>query len=156
MNRKLFALFAAAALSTTIACSHSPTSPGPTPGTPEPTPSPIPSPVPTPAPITQTFTGTVTAATPYWKMYELTPSRSGLAKLSLSWDNGTIDLDLSLTSGNCTEFDGSGCTLYQITNGATGTTEQIQRSMQAGEKYRVWVINAGDDDQAYRLDYELN
>jgi hypothetical protein len=132
--------------------------PDPTP-VPTPTPDPVPTPAPSPEPaFTQTFTGTAPHGSVYWTYHQFVAPRSGTATLTLTWADGSVDLDMSLTAGYCTDFlgyDGGGCPRYGLGESVGGTSEQFSSAMAAGESYRIWIMNVAEVDQAYRVDVEI-
>jgi hypothetical protein len=71
--------------------------------------------------------------------FDVVITQSGPYQGMLVWDDPTVDLDLYLTSAGC-PYPPSGC-LLAISDAATGTTEQVSRSVTAGDTYRIWVDN---------------
>jgi hypothetical protein len=106
------------------------------------------------APFTQQVSGTVKADED--TVFAFTAPRDGTMTLTLTWADGSQDLDLSLTAAQCTDWLPSTCPLYAITDGATGMTEKIVRSVTAGEAFRIWVVSVlGTLDQAYTIDIDV-
>jgi hypothetical protein len=71
--------------------------------------------------------------------FDLVMTQTGNYVASLVWDDATIDLDFYLTSPGCA-YPPVSCLLAN--SDASGTnTEQVSRSVVAGESYRLWIDN---------------
>jgi hypothetical protein len=141
------------------ACSGSggPTAPSPAPANPSPAPVPTPTPAPpSTTPFTRTLTGTVnSASTGDWlRKHEFVVPQDGAGTITLTWTNGSVDLDLALTDPSCA-YNATLCAVYQTSAAFTGTTERISRTMKAGETFSIWVINYGYATQPYTIDLEV-
>jgi hypothetical protein len=66
-------------------------------------------------------------------------AQSGNYQGTLVWSDGTIDLDLYLTSAGCS-YPPTGC-LLSISDASGGTTEQVNYGVSAGQAYRLWIDN---------------
>lgn len=84
----------------------------------------------------QTDTVSATGAT----AFDVVITQSGPYQGLLIWDDPTVDLDLYLTSPGC-PYPPSGCLLSISDAGPGVTQEQVNRSVAAGESYRLWVDN---------------
>jgi hypothetical protein len=91
----------------------------------------------------------------WYVFHDFVAPRDGTATLTLTWANGAVDLDLSLTNAGCGYAYAKDCTLFVTTNNTTGTSEKVSREMRAGESYRIWVANFGTVDQPYRIDLSI-
>ena len=100
-------------------------------------------------PFTQTVTGTV--STFGWTRHPLTTSRAGQLSVRLTWTNSSADLDLYLSPTSCTDPYASGCTFLARSDAGSGTSEQVQRTVTAGEAFNVFVDSFASSPQSYSL-----
>lgn len=100
-------------------------------------------------PLTQTVTGTV--STFGWTRHPLTTTRAGQLTVRLTWTNGGADLDLYLAPTSCTDPYASSCTLLARSDASSGNSEQVQRTVTAGESFNVFVDNFFSGPQSYSL-----
>lgn len=87
----------------------------------------------------QTINGNVTAFG--FSQHSLTASRAGLMRITLTWSNAAIDLDMYLTNSACDGYPPLRCTSLATSATASGTSESITRQVDAGEQLKVWVDN---------------
>jgi hypothetical protein len=74
--------------------------------------------------------------------HPLTITRSGPMTVRLSWSTSTVDLDLFLAPSTCVElYPTSACGVLAVSDSATGTTEEIRRTVTAGEAFSIFVDN---------------
>lgn len=100
-------------------------------------------------PFNQTQTGTVSSfGTTY---HPLTTTRAGNLSITLTWPSSSVDLDLTLTPTSCVDLYSSSCSKYVVSDKATGTSEQVLRTVAAGESYKVWIDNLSFTTQNYTL-----
>jgi hypothetical protein len=85
------------------------------------------------------MTGTVSVfGTTY---HPLTIPRNGQMQLVLTWQQG-VDLDMYLTPTSCTGYPPTDCQILAASNNSFGVArEQINRTVIAGETYKVWIDN---------------
>jgi hypothetical protein len=100
-------------------------------------------------PFTQTVTGTVSTFS--WTRHPLTIPRAGQLTVRLTWTNGGADLDLYLAPTSCTDPYASGCTVLARSDAGSGTSEQVQRTVAAGESFNVFVDSFSSGPQSYSL-----
>lgn len=100
-------------------------------------------------PFTQTVTGTV--STFGWTRHPLTTTRAGQLTVRLTWTNGGADLDLYLSPTSCTDPYASGCTFLARSDAGSGNSEQVQRTVTAGESFNVFVDSFASGPQSYSL-----
>jgi hypothetical protein len=143
--------------------------PDPTPApapVPTPDPAPVPAPAPTPpAPFTQTLTGTVgiddiegfeIKEGDWINIHDFTAPRDGTAAITLTWTNATVNLDLLLSDTSCTYVYHKPCEPYAASESKKGVVvERVSKEMKAGEVYRVWVSNFGEQPQPYRVEIDI-
>ena len=92
-------------------------------------------------PYSQTVPGTVSAFGS--TRHAVSIPRSGNLTLRLTWNDPTVDLDLYLTSPNCTAnlYPKENCGILLASDAGSGTIETIARSVNSGDQYQVWVDN---------------
>lgn len=100
-------------------------------------------------PFTQTVTGTV--STFGWTRHPLTTTRAGQLTVQLTWTTGGADLDLYLSPTSCTDPYASGCTFLARSDAGSGNSEQVQRTVTAGESFNVFVDSFASGPQSYSL-----
>lgn len=102
-------------------------------------------------PFTQTMTGTVSVFG--WVRHPLTIPRTGNMSLRLTWQSAAVDLDLFLAPASCTElYPKAACGILAASDAATGTQEQINRTVNVGEQYQIFVDSLSlDQTQNYTL-----
>lgn len=100
-------------------------------------------------PFTQTVTGTV--STFGWTRHPLTTTRAGQLTVGLTWTNSSADLDLYLAPTSCTDPYASGCTFLARSDAGSGNSEQVQRTVTAGETFNVFVDSFASGPQSYSL-----
>jgi hypothetical protein len=100
-------------------------------------------------PFSQTVTGTV--STFGWTRHPLTAARAGQMTVRLTWTNAGADLDLYLAPTSCTDPYASGCTVLARSDAGSGTSEQVQRTVAAGESFNVFVDSFSSGPQSYSL-----
>ena len=106
------------------------------------------------SPSEQTFNQTVTGTVSVFgsTRHGLTIPRNGNLTLRLTWQDPTVDLDLYLTVGNCTNlYPMASCGVLLASDNATGTVETITRSASNGEVFQVWVDNVSSRTANYSL-----
>lgn len=108
---------------------------------------------PSPDGTTTSFTGTVAA---YGiASHEYAPARDGMLTATLAW-TGNADLDLYLTSADCTGYPPDACAILARSVQETGTREELTRAVRAGDRFKVWVDNLSPTVAvAYRLELTL-
>ena len=110
----------------------------------------------TPSPYTQTVSGTVSAFGT--TRHSLTIPQSGNMSLTLTWSDGTIDLDLYLASSACQQlYPLSQCNVILTSNSAQGAVrENVSRSVASGESYSIFVDNLNlSKATSYTLDIRI-
>ena len=138
--RRLFGVLAlTGAVVSTIACGGTSTSPTPG-GT-----------VTVPQPFTQTISGSVGVFGT--TRHSLSVPRSGSMVVRLTWSDGAVDLDLYLAPTSCTSlYPFSACGILATSDAATGTSEQVSRSVNANESFNLYVDNLDTSrSQSYTL-----
>lgn len=70
--------------------------------------------------------------------------------MRLTWNSGA-DLDLYLSPTSCTDPYASSCTFLARSDAISGTSEQVQRTVTAGEGFNVFVDNFSSGPQSYSL-----
>lgn len=102
-------------------------------------------------PFNQTITGSV--ATFGTTRHPLMVPRSGPMTLRLSWSTGTVDLDLFLAPSTCIElYPTSACGVLAASDSATGVSEEIRRTVSAGEAFSIFVDNLSpSQSQSYTI-----
>jgi hypothetical protein len=68
---------------------------------------------------------------------------------TLVWNDAAIDLDLYLTTVGCS-YPPTGC-LLSISDTVGSATEQVSRSVAAGESYRLWVDNFSTQTTSFTI-----
>ena len=152
--RKINYVIAAAILATSIGCGSqgSPTVASPF--------------VQEPGPITQPGSGTRTSNTvpasnagvPGVYRFDAAMSRSGTAKVTLTWPNGDFSLQLYVTGGECantTSLVTGGCTILGTTRPGT-RPGVITRPVVHDDVVTVWVLNPDEEGpQTFTVDVEI-
>jgi hypothetical protein len=88
--------------------------------------------------FSRTFTGNITALGV--AQHAVNATRSGQMRGVLTWASATADLDLYLTAASCNSYPpGGGCTMLDVADGITGTSETVTRGVTSGEQYKFWV-----------------
>src|SRR5262245_52543544 len=107
------------------------------------------------SPSTTTQTGTV----PGQGQASLTLDviRGGTMTVTLTWTDGSKDLSLALTGGDCAGC----CVLNPIPPGScpaldgadvsTGTKEELTHAVQQGEKFKAWVSNKSNASESFTI-----
>ncbi len=80
--------------------------------------------------------------------------RDGQATVTLTWPNGLIDLDLSLSDINCT-INTIQCAISVDSTAFNGTMEQVTYPMKAGEAFRIFVLNFSPSGQSFTVQIEI-
>jgi hypothetical protein len=102
--------------------------------------TPSPSPSPPDGPFNQTINGSVSMFGT--TRHPLTITRSGQMTVRLSWSTSTVDLDLFLAPSTCVElYPTSACGVLAASDSATGMTEEIRRTVTAGDAFSIFVDN---------------
>ncbi len=108
---------------------------------------------PSPDGTTVSFTGTVEAYGV--ASHDYAPDRDGLLNVVLTW-TGSADLDLYLTTAECTGYPPDACAMLARSVEEEGTREQLSRAVRSGQRYKVWVDNLSPAvAAAYRLELTL-
>jgi hypothetical protein len=81
--------------------------------------------------------------------FDVVMTQTGPYQGTLLWNDASIDLDLYLTSPGCA-YPPTGC-LLDISDTSGTNTEQITRSVVAGETYRLWVDNFSTRTTAFTI-----
>lgn len=71
-----------------------------------------------------------------------TPSRTGSLSVSLAWPDTTVDLDLYVAPASClTLYPQTPCGVLASSRGATGSSETVVVTVQAGQALALFVDN---------------
>ena len=93
-----------------------------------------------PSPYDQTVTGSVDIFGT--NRHSLNIPRSGTMTLTLTWQDGAVDLDLYLVNTSCTIlYPKASCNIIQSSSASSGTSERISRSVSTGENFNLFVDN---------------
>ena len=149
------AVLLAAVLTTSIGCGQygSPTAPTfvtPAPSSPPNPPSP-PSP-PGPVPATATVPAANHGEVGVYRS-DVTMSRSGTARVTLSWSNADFSLQLYVTGGACADVTSlvtGGCTVVGSTR--LGIPGVVTSPVTGGDVNTIWVLNPDPYPQNFRVD----
>lgn len=87
---------------------------------------------------TQTLTGSVSAYGT--ASHSVEAARTGTLTVTLTWA-GPADLDLYLTSIDCTGYPPDGCLILARSTASSGNQEQIEWAAAANERFKVWIDN---------------
>jgi hypothetical protein len=109
------------------------------------------SPSATPQPSVTTQTGNIDAFGT--TRHALTIARSGTMTLRATWLDTAVDLDLFLAATSCSSlYPKASCNILATSEAATGTAEQVVRSVSTGETFNVFIDNLHPTrSQAYTL-----
>jgi hypothetical protein len=90
-------------------------------------------------PYQQTITGSIT---PFGTTeHDFSAPRAGNLRLILTWANAAIDLDLYLTPSTCNTYPLGSCQMLGISDGVGVTVETIERQVNSGDRFKIWVDN---------------
>jgi hypothetical protein len=109
-----------------------------------------------PSPAVQTESGTVQAIG--FSQFDFNPVRSGSSTITLAWSNSSVDLDLFLTDSGCPSADrlvAGGCNILGRSDGSTGTSERIERSVSTADRLKVWILNFSNVSQPFTITFEI-
>ena len=84
--------------------------------------------------------------------YIVTMPAAGRYRAVLNWNDPDADLDLLLSRLNCVSLS---CMLT-VANSATQRPETICWDVQAGEQYRLWVLNYSSRPQSFRIEQAIS
>jgi hypothetical protein len=106
-------------------------------------------------PYNQTVPGNVAAYGV--NRHALTVPRSGNMTVRLTWQDGSVDLDLYLTASGCMElYPQSACNILANSTALAGTSEQVTRSVSGNDTLAVFVDNLDlNRGQAYTVTIEI-
>jgi hypothetical protein len=62
-------------------------------------------------------------------------------RLTLSWANPAIDLDMYLTDATCNSYPPLSCTILATASVGSGSSETLTRTVASGDHLKVWVDN---------------
>jgi hypothetical protein len=139
------AMLMALILATSLGCGRSPTAPGPF----------IPSPS-GPTPTTNTVPAASNGVVGVYRS-DITMSRAGTARVTLTWPNGDFSLQLYVTSGICADAASlvtGGCTIL-------GSTRQgslpgvVTGRVAGGDLNTIWVLNPDPAPQSFTVGVEI-
>lgn len=82
------------------------------------------------------FTGTIDVGF-FGPTHDIIVSRDGTAVATLTWTNTQARLDVELTESSCGVF----CKVYVSSTGQDGRVRQVTKTVKAGERYGVEVLN---------------
>jgi hypothetical protein len=84
-------------------------------------------------------------------------SRSGNMTVRLTWADASIDLDLYLTGPDCTGYPPLDCTILAASDAVGTNEESVQRTVSAGDQYKVWVDNFSENQPSnYTIEITIN
>jgi hypothetical protein len=101
--------------------------------------APSPTPASSPTSVQETINGNVVAYGA--NQHALTASRAGQLRLTLSWANPAIDLDMYLTDATCNSYPPLSCTILATASVGSGSSETLTRTVASGDHLKVWVDN---------------
>lgn len=84
--------------------------------------------------------------------HELTVASGGTVRITLTWADAGVDLDLYLLSSDCNGLPVIDCPPLTFSAALSGTREQIDRTLGTGERYRLWIDSDGGSAQSYTLE----
>ena len=87
---------------------------------------------------TQTITGSVSAYGT--ASHSVEAARAGTLTVTLTW-TGPADLDLYLTSIDCTEYPPDGCLILARSTASSGNREQIEWTAASTDRFKIWIDN---------------
>ena len=78
---------------------------------------------------------------------------TGALSWVLTWADASVDLDIALTTGSCTNPMLTGCTVIDMSEAVGTNREVVRANVRAGESYRTWVANwDATRGQAFRIE----
>jgi hypothetical protein len=106
-------------------------------------------------PYNQTLSGNV--AVYGVNRHSVTVPRGGEMTVRLTWQDGTVDLDLYLAASACLElYPQTACNILANSTTVAGTSEQVTRSVSNNDAFSVFVDNLDVNRvQAYTLTIEV-
>jgi hypothetical protein len=106
-------------------------------------------------PFNQTLSGNV--AVFGVNRHSVTIPRSGNMTVRLTWQDGSVDLDLYLTASGCVElYPLSACNILANSTALAGTSEQVTRSVSSNDALAIFVDNLDlSRAQAYTVTIEV-
>ena len=93
---------------------------------------------PTAGPATSSFSGTV--ATFGTASHAVTVTQGGALSAVLTW-TAAVDLDLYLTSADCTGYPPDACAILARSAASSGNREEVTLTVASGDRLLVWIDN---------------
>ena len=149
------AVLVAAVLTTSIGCGQYGSPTAPTFVTPAPSSPPNPPNPPSPVPATGTVPAANHGEVGVYRS-EVTMSRSGTAKVTLSWSNADFSLQLYVTGGACADVTSlvtGGCSVVGSTR--LGIPGAVTSPVTGGDVNTIWVLNPDPYPQNFRIDVDI-
>ena len=146
------AVLLAAVLTTSIGCGQYGSPTAPTFVTPAPSSPPSPPSPPGPVPATATVPAANHGEVGVYRS-DVTMSRSGTARVTLSWSNADFSLQLYVTGGACADVTSlvtGGCTVVGSTR--LGIPGVVTSPVTGGDVNTIWVLNPDPYPQNFRVD----